>query len=131
MLKFPFGCAGVKLKCIGASMGEKQPLTKKLPPTTTVNIPLDPQYHSNFIALIFVEQVSKLKVLCESFFKLKDIRLRLYIQEEVLVLFYLHSNILFYHVAVSVPTMWHVSATWRLCLRPRIIGACVLVVTFP
>lgn len=44
MLKFPFGCAGVTLKCIGASMGEKQPLAKKLPPTTTVNIPLDPQY---------------------------------------------------------------------------------------
>ncbi|THU69159.1 hypothetical protein C4D60_Mb08t11470 [Musa balbisiana] len=59
--KMSSGLISVTLKCIGASMGEKQPLTKKLPPTTTVG---------------------KLKVLCESFFKLKDIRLRLYIQEE-------------------------------------------------
>ncbi|CAL9038104.1 unnamed protein product [Musa banksii] len=63
--KMSSGLISVTLKCIGASMGEKQPLAKKLPPTTTVG---------------------KLKVLCESFFKLKDIRLRLYIQEEGLPL---------------------------------------------
>ncbi|CAA7396528.1 unnamed protein product [Spirodela intermedia] len=49
------------LKCVGASMGEKPPMTRKLPPSTTVG---------------------KLKVLCESFFKLKFIKLRLFLQEE-------------------------------------------------
>ena len=29
--------AGVTLKCVGPSMGEKQPLTKKLPATATVS----------------------------------------------------------------------------------------------
>jgi len=29
--------AGVTLKCVGPSLGEKQPLTKKLPATTTVS----------------------------------------------------------------------------------------------
>lgn len=29
--------AGITLKCVGPSMGEKQPLTKKLPPATTVS----------------------------------------------------------------------------------------------
>jgi tubulin-specific chaperone E len=28
--------AGVTLKCVGPSMGERQPLTKKLPAATTV-----------------------------------------------------------------------------------------------
>ncbi|KAK3137774.1 hypothetical protein QOZ80_5BG0457050 [Eleusine coracana subsp. coracana] len=51
----------ITLKCVGPSMGEKQPLTKKLPPTTTVG---------------------KLKSLCESFFKLKDLKVRLYVEEE-------------------------------------------------
>ncbi|CAA6660206.1 unnamed protein product [Spirodela intermedia] len=50
------------LKCVGASMGEKPPMTRKLPP---------PQRY-----------VGKLKVLCESFFKLKFIKLRLFLQEE-------------------------------------------------
>ncbi|XLR60779.1 hypothetical protein S83_011451 [Arachis hypogaea] len=30
------GYAAITLKCVGASMGEKQPFTKKLPATTTV-----------------------------------------------------------------------------------------------
>nr|XP_019708382.2 tubulin-folding cofactor E isoform X2 [Elaeis guineensis] len=59
--KMASGLLCVTLKCVGASIGEKQPLTKKIPPTTTVG---------------------KLKVLCESFFKLKGIRLRLFLQEE-------------------------------------------------
>ncbi|KAJ4809988.1 Tubulin-specific chaperone E [Rhynchospora pubera] len=49
------------LKCVGPSMGEKQSLTKKLPPSVTV---------------------AKLKALCESFFKLKDIKLRLFLEEK-------------------------------------------------
>ncbi|EHA8589737.1 Tubulin-folding cofactor E [Cocos nucifera] len=59
--KMASGLLCVTLKCVGASIGEKQPLTKKIPPTTTVG---------------------KLKVLCESFFKLKGIELRLFLQEE-------------------------------------------------
>ncbi|RYR63109.1 hypothetical protein Ahy_A04g020902 isoform A [Arachis hypogaea] len=55
------GYAAITLKCVGASMGEKQPLTKKLPATTTVG---------------------KLKFLCESFFKLKSLKLKLFLQEE-------------------------------------------------
>ncbi|KAK8956744.1 hypothetical protein KSP39_PZI000251 [Platanthera zijinensis] len=51
----------ITLMCVGASMGERQPLVKKLPPTTTVG---------------------RLKVLCESFFKLKGIKLRLFLQEK-------------------------------------------------
>lgn len=35
--------AAITLNCVGASMGEKPPLTKKLPATTTVKH----QYHSN------------------------------------------------------------------------------------
>ncbi|XP_042388414.1 tubulin-folding cofactor E-like isoform X1 [Zingiber officinale] len=59
--KMSSGLICVTLKCVGASMGEKQPLTKKLPSTVTVG---------------------KLKALCESFFKLKGIRLKLFIQEQ-------------------------------------------------
>uniref|UniRef100_A0A0D9WBT8 CAP-Gly domain-containing protein n=2 Tax=Leersia perrieri TaxID=77586 RepID=A0A0D9WBT8_9ORYZ len=59
--KMASGLISITLKCVGPSMGEKQPLTKKLPPATTVG---------------------KLKSLCESFFKLKDIKLRLYVEEE-------------------------------------------------
>lgn len=59
--KMASGLVCITLKCVGASIGEKQPLTKKIPPTTTVG---------------------KLKVLCESFFKLKGIQLRLFLQEE-------------------------------------------------
>ncbi|KAL1358823.1 hypothetical protein HN51_004051 [Arachis hypogaea] len=55
------GFLSITLKCVGASMGEKQPLTKKLPATTTVG---------------------KLKFLCESFFKLKSLKLKLFLQEE-------------------------------------------------
>ncbi|KAJ1414425.1 Ubiquitin-like domain superfamily [Sesbania bispinosa] len=55
------GFLSITLKCVGASMGEKPPLTKKLPATTTVG---------------------KLKFLCESFFKLKSMRLKLFLQEE-------------------------------------------------
>ncbi|KAG6503173.1 hypothetical protein ZIOFF_035484 [Zingiber officinale] len=60
--KMSSGLICVTLKCVGASMGEKQPLTKKLPSTVTVG---------------------KLKALCESFFKLKGIRLKLFIQEQL------------------------------------------------
>uniref|UniRef100_A0A0E0KXI6 CAP-Gly domain-containing protein n=1 Tax=Oryza punctata TaxID=4537 RepID=A0A0E0KXI6_ORYPU len=59
--KMASGLISITLKCVGPSMGEKQPLTKKLPPATTVG---------------------KLKSLCESFFKLKDIKVRLYLEEE-------------------------------------------------
>ncbi|XP_057433128.1 tubulin-folding cofactor E [Lotus japonicus] len=55
------GLLSITLKCVGASMGEKPPLTKKLPATTTVG---------------------KLKFLCESFFKLKSMKLKLFLQEE-------------------------------------------------
>lgn len=34
--KMASGLISITLRCVGASMGEKQPLTKKLPPTTTV-----------------------------------------------------------------------------------------------
>ncbi|CAD6251729.1 unnamed protein product [Miscanthus lutarioriparius] len=59
--KMASGLISVTLKCVGPSLGEKQPLTKKLPATTTVG---------------------KLKSLCESFFKLKDIKVRLFVEEE-------------------------------------------------
>ncbi|KAG8084629.1 hypothetical protein GUJ93_ZPchr0010g8990 [Zizania palustris] len=59
--KMASGLISITLKCVGPSMGEKQPLTKKLPPATTVG---------------------KLKSLCDGFFKLKDIKLRLYLEEE-------------------------------------------------
>ncbi|KAH7681405.1 Ubiquitin-like protein [Dioscorea alata] len=59
--KMSAGLLCITLKCVGPSMGEKLPLTKKLPPNTTVG---------------------RLKALCESFFKLKGIRPRLFIQEE-------------------------------------------------
>ncbi|GMH03959.1 hypothetical protein Nepgr_005798 [Nepenthes gracilis] len=59
--KLASGLLSVTLKCVGASMGEKPPLIKKLPANTSVG---------------------KLKILCESFFKLKPTKLRLFIQEE-------------------------------------------------
>uniref|UniRef100_A0A1D1YDC0 Tubulin-specific chaperone E n=1 Tax=Anthurium amnicola TaxID=1678845 RepID=A0A1D1YDC0_9ARAE len=57
--KMASGLLSVTLKCVGASMGEKPPMTKRLPPSTTVG---------------------KLKVLCESFFKLK-VKPRLFLLE--------------------------------------------------
>lgn len=51
----------ITLKCVAASIGEKVPLTKKLPATTTVG---------------------KLKILCESFFKIKSVKPKLFLQEE-------------------------------------------------
>ncbi|KAI3972696.1 hypothetical protein MKX01_019354 [Papaver californicum] len=59
--KMSSGLLSITLTCVGASMGEKKPLTKKLPATSTIG---------------------KLKVLCESFFRLKSIRLKLFLQEE-------------------------------------------------
>ncbi|XP_062091919.1 tubulin-folding cofactor E [Humulus lupulus] len=59
--KMASGLLSIILKCVGASIGEKPLLTKKLPGTTTVG---------------------KLKILCESFFKLKSVKLKLYLQEE-------------------------------------------------
>ncbi|EPS72964.1 tubulin folding cofactor, partial [Genlisea aurea] len=61
--KMATGLISVTLKCIGASMGEKAPLTKKLPASTTVG---------------------KLKNLCTSFFKLHSINnpILLVLQEE-------------------------------------------------
>ncbi|XP_022939765.1 tubulin-folding cofactor E [Cucurbita moschata] len=59
--KLASGLISITLNCVGASIGEKPPLTKKLPLTTTVG---------------------KLKMLCESFFKLKCMRLKLYLQEQ-------------------------------------------------
>ncbi|KAK6116733.1 hypothetical protein DH2020_049553 [Rehmannia glutinosa] len=55
------GLLSITLKCVGASMGEKPPLVKKLPATTTVG---------------------KLKFLCDIFFKLKSIKPILFLQEE-------------------------------------------------
>ncbi|KAJ4960458.1 hypothetical protein NE237_020368 [Protea cynaroides] len=59
--KMAAGLLSLTLKCVGASIGEKPPLTKKLPATTTVG---------------------KLKILCESIFKLKSFKLKLFLQEE-------------------------------------------------
>ncbi|KAK7852792.1 tubulin-folding cofactor e [Quercus suber] len=59
--KMASGLLSITLKCVGATMGEKPPLTKKLPATTTVG---------------------KLKSLSESFFKLKSIKPKLFLQEE-------------------------------------------------
>lgn len=59
--KMASGLISVTLKCVGASIGEKHPMTKKLPATTTVG---------------------KLKILCESFFKLKSVKPILFLQEE-------------------------------------------------
>ncbi|KAK6919830.1 CAP Gly-rich domain [Dillenia turbinata] len=58
--KMASGLVSITLKCVGASIGEKPPVTKKLPATTTVG---------------------KLKMLCESFFKLKPMKLKLFLQE--------------------------------------------------
>ncbi|XP_057793739.1 tubulin-folding cofactor E [Salvia miltiorrhiza] len=59
--KMASGLISITLKCVGASMGEKPPLVKKLPATTTVG---------------------KLKNLCESFFKLKSVKPILFLKEE-------------------------------------------------
>lgn len=59
--KMASGLITITLKCVGPSISEKPPLTKKLPATTTVG---------------------KLKTLCESFFKLKSMKPLLYLQEE-------------------------------------------------
>nr|XP_009800788.1 PREDICTED: tubulin-folding cofactor E isoform X2 [Nicotiana sylvestris]XP_016455577.1 PREDICTED: tubulin-folding cofactor E isoform X3 [Nicotiana tabacum] len=59
--KMASGLISITLKCVAASIGEKAPLTKKLPATTTVG---------------------KLKILCESFFKIKSIKPKLFLQEE-------------------------------------------------
>ncbi|KAH6775182.1 tubulin folding cofactor E / Pfifferling [Perilla frutescens var. hirtella] len=55
------GLISITLKCVGPSIGEKPPLVKKLPATTTVG---------------------KLKNLCVSFFKLKSIKPILFLKEE-------------------------------------------------
>ncbi|OIT04566.1 PREDICTED: tubulin-folding cofactor E [Nicotiana attenuata] len=59
--KMASGLISITLKCVAASIGEKAPLTKKLPATTTVG---------------------KLKILCESFFKIKSIKPKLFLQEQ-------------------------------------------------
>ncbi|XP_057502974.1 tubulin-folding cofactor E isoform X1 [Actinidia eriantha] len=59
--KMASGLISITLKCVGASIGEKLPLTKKLPATITVG---------------------KLKILCESFFKLKSVKPVLFLQEQ-------------------------------------------------
>ncbi|GKV12409.1 hypothetical protein SLEP1_g23551 [Rubroshorea leprosula] len=59
--KMASGLLSITLKCVGPSIGEKPPLTKKIPATTTV---------------------AKLKILCEGLFKLKSIKLKLFLQEE-------------------------------------------------
>lgn len=89
-------CAAVTLKCVGPSMGEKPQSTKKLPGSITV---VTSSYFvlrisslkTGKICTIFIEafdnrclqQVGKLKILCENFFKLKSIKPRLFLQEEV------------------------------------------------
>ncbi|CAH8359323.1 unnamed protein product [Eruca vesicaria subsp. sativa] len=57
----PSGLISITLKCVGPSMGEKTPLTDKLPSSMTVK---------------------KLKSLCENLFKLRSIKLRLLLHEE-------------------------------------------------
>ncbi|KAK1422181.1 hypothetical protein QVD17_25125 [Tagetes erecta] len=59
--KMSSGLISVTLKCVGPSICEKAPITKKLPATTTVG---------------------KLKTLCLSFFKLKFFKPILYLQEQ-------------------------------------------------
>ncbi|XP_050219249.1 tubulin-folding cofactor E [Mercurialis annua] len=59
--KMASGLMSITMKCVGASIGEKPLITKKLPATTTVG---------------------KLKILCESFFKLKSVKPKLFLQEE-------------------------------------------------
>lgn len=59
--KMSSGLLSITLKCVGPSIGEKPPLTKKIPATTTVG---------------------KLRILCESLFKLKSMKLKLFLQEE-------------------------------------------------
>ncbi|KAL1533933.1 tubulin-folding cofactor E [Salvia divinorum] len=59
--KMASGLISITLKCVGASMGEKPPLVKKLPSTATVG---------------------KLKNLCLSFFKLKSVKPVLFLKEE-------------------------------------------------
>eukprot|EP01018_Ginkgo_biloba_P011059 Gb_40250 [translate_table: standard] len=59
--KMAAGLLSITLTCVGASIAEKVPITKKLPATTTVG---------------------KLKLLCEGFFKLKPIKQRLFFQEQ-------------------------------------------------
>ena len=79
--------AAITLNCVGASMGEKPSLTKKLPATTTVEY----QYYSSNECSVWQDsfwlpcfsQVGKLKFLCESFFMLKSMKLKLYLPEEV------------------------------------------------
>lgn len=65
-------------------------------------------------------QVGKLKVLCESFFKLKSIKLRLFLQEEVCEVhrrFLPHST-----YRISAPSIHESMATSQLhCLRLYII----------
>ncbi|KAL2497514.1 Tubulin-folding cofactor E [Abeliophyllum distichum] len=59
--KMASGLISISLKCVGASMGEKPPVMKKLPATTTIG---------------------KLKNLCQSFFKLKSVKPVLFLQEQ-------------------------------------------------
>ncbi|XP_063943504.1 tubulin-folding cofactor E isoform X2 [Daucus carota subsp. sativus] len=59
--KMASGLLSITLKCVGASIGEKPPMTKKLPASTTVG---------------------KLKNLSGSFFRFKAIKPRLFLQEE-------------------------------------------------
>ncbi|KAJ6297204.1 hypothetical protein OIU78_022851 [Salix suchowensis] len=59
--KMASGLLSVTLKSVAASIGEKPPLTKKLPAATTIG---------------------KLKILCETFFKLRSTRPKLFLQEE-------------------------------------------------
>ncbi|GLJ31948.1 hypothetical protein SUGI_0643060 [Cryptomeria japonica] len=59
--KMAAGLISITLTYVGTTAGEKAPITKKLPATTTVG---------------------KLKMLCEGFFKLKPTKLRLFLKEE-------------------------------------------------
>lgn len=59
--KMAAGLLSITLTCVGASAGEKAPITKKLPSTTTVG---------------------KLKLLCQGFFKLTPMKQRLFLQEQ-------------------------------------------------
>ncbi|XP_057974807.1 tubulin-folding cofactor E isoform X2 [Malania oleifera] len=59
--KMASGLISINLKCVGASIGERPVLTKKLPASTTVG---------------------KLKILCESFLKLRSVKPKLFFQEE-------------------------------------------------
>jgi hypothetical protein len=108
-------------------MGEKQPMTKKLPATTTVKH----QYLSSNMMSIEISrllnnpsdyfvfsQVGRLKFLCESFFKLKSMKLKLFLQEEVC--FFFKNKLCYFN---NIRTILKISFNLPpLMLRNKLVG---------